>query len=42
MYSGMAKGTPWAEATPNSEKMKPTALAIDEPPEPEGIRQPVS
>jgi len=30
MYSGMAKGTSWAEATSNSEKIKPIALAIVE------------
>jgi len=28
MYSGMAKGTSWAEAMLNSEKIKPVALAI--------------
>jgi len=28
MYSGMAKGTSWAEATSNSKKIKPVALAI--------------
>jgi len=28
MYSGMAKGTSWAEVTLNSEKIKPVALAI--------------
>jgi len=28
MYSGMAKGTSQAEATSNSEKIKPVALAI--------------
>jgi len=30
MYSGMAKGTSWTEATSNSEKIKPIALAIVE------------
>jgi len=30
MYSGMAKGTYRAEATLNSEKIKPVALAIVE------------
>jgi len=30
MYSGMAKGTSGAEATSNSEKIKPVALAIIE------------
>jgi len=39
MYSGMAKGTSWAKATMNSEKMKPVALAIIELHESEGIRQ---
>jgi len=39
MYSGMAKGTSWAEATSNSEKTKPVALAIVELRESEGIRQ---
>jgi len=42
MYSGMAKGTSWAEATLNSEKIKPVALAIVELHESEGIRQLVS
>jgi len=28
MYSSMVKGTSWAEATLNSEKFKPVALAI--------------
>jgi len=28
MHSGMTKGTSWAEATLNSEKIKPVALAI--------------
>jgi len=39
MYSGMAKGNSWAEATLNSEKIKPVALAIVELCESEGIRQ---
>jgi len=48
MYSGMAKGTFWAkgttqaEATSNSKKIKPVALAIVELRESEGIRQAVS
>jgi len=42
MYSGMAKGTSWAEATSNSEKIRPVALAIVELRESEGIRQLVS
>jgi len=32
MHSSMAKGTSWAEATSNSEKIKPIALAIVELP----------
>jgi len=39
MHSGMAKGTSWAEAMSNSEKIKPVALAIVELHESEGIRQ---
>jgi len=39
MYSGMAKGTSRAEATLNSEKIKPVALAIVELRESEGIRE---
>jgi len=39
MYSGMTKGTSQAEATLNSEKIKPVALAIVELCESEGIRQ---
>jgi len=39
MYCGMPKGTSWAEATPNSEKIKPVALAIIELCWSEGIRQ---
>jgi len=39
MSSGMAKGTSWAEAVSNSEKIKPVALAIVELCESEGIRQ---
>jgi len=42
MYSGMAKGTSQAEATSNSKKMKPIALAIVKLCESEGIRQLVS
>jgi len=42
MYSGMAKGTSWVEATSNSEKIKPVALAIVEFRESEGISQSVS
>jgi len=38
----MAKGTSRAEATSNSEKIKPVALAIVELHESEGIRQAVS
>jgi len=30
IYSGMAKGTSWAEAMSNSEKIKPITLAIVE------------
>jgi len=39
MYSGMAKGTSWAKATSNSEKMKSIVLAIVELRESEGISQ---
>jgi len=39
MYSGMAKGTSWAEETSNSEKIRPIASAIVELRESEGIRQ---
>jgi len=42
MYSSMAKGNARAEATSNSEKIKPVALAIVELRESEGIRQLVS
>jgi len=42
MYSSMAKGTSWAEATLNSNKIKPVPLAIVELCESEGIRQAVS
>jgi len=42
MYSGMAKGTSWAEVTLYSEKIKPVALAIVQLRESEGIRQAVS
>jgi len=39
MYSGVAKGTSWAEVMLNSEKMKSVALAIVELRESEGISQ---
>jgi len=39
IYSGMAKGTSQAEATLNSEKIKPVTLAIAELHKSEGIRQ---
>jgi len=39
LYSGMAEDTSWAEATLNSEKIKPVALAIVELRESEGIGQ---
>jgi len=39
MYSDMVKGTSRAEATLNSEKIKPIALAIVELCKSEGIRQ---
>jgi len=42
MYSGMAKGTSWAEATSNNEKIKPVALAIVKLRKSEGIRQLIS
>jgi len=42
MYCGMLKGTSQAEATLNSEKIKPIALAIIELRWSEGIRQLVS
>ena len=38
-YCGMSKGTFWAEATSNSEKIKPVALAIIELCFTEGISQ---
>jgi len=41
MYSGMAKGTSWAEAMSNSKKIKPVALAIVELHGSEGMRQAV-
>jgi len=41
IYSGMAKSTSQAEATSNSEKIKPIALAIVELCESESIRQSV-
>jgi len=39
MYSGMAKGTSWAEATLNRKKIKSVVLAIVELREFEGIKQ---
>jgi len=39
MYSGMAKGTSWAEAMSKSKKIKPIALDIVELCKSEGIRQ---
>jgi len=42
VYNGMAKGTSQAELMSNSEKIKPTAFAIVELREYEGIRQLVS
>jgi len=42
MCSGMAKGTSRVEATSNSKKIKPVALAIVELRESEGISQLVS
>jgi len=42
MYNGMAKGTSQTEATSNSKKIKPVALAIVELCESGGIRQAVS
>jgi len=42
MYSDMAKGTSWVEATANSEIIKPVALAIVEFCKSEDIRQLVS
>ena len=42
MYCGMPKGTCWAEATSNSEKMKSVALAVIELCLSEGIRKSVS
>ena len=41
-HSGMPKGTSRAEATSNSEKIKPVALAVTELRLSEGIRQAVS
>jgi len=41
MYIGMTKGTPWAEAKMNIEKIKPVALTIVELHESDGIRQAV-
>jgi len=37
VYCGMPKGTSWAEAISNSEKIKPVALAIVELHQSEGI-----
>jgi len=37
LYSGMEKGPSWADATSNSKKIKPVALAIVELCESEGI-----
>jgi len=37
MYNGMVKGTSWAEATSNSEKIGPVPLAIVELCNSEGI-----
>ena len=42
MYCGMPKGTSWAEETPNSEKLKPVALAVIELCLSEGISQSVT
>jgi len=42
MHSGMATGTSQAEATSNSKKIKPIALAIVKLHESEGISQAVS
>jgi len=42
MYSSVAKGTSLAEATLNSEKIKPVTLAIVELRKSEGISQAVS
>jgi len=42
MYSSVAKGTSQAEATSNSEKIKPITLAIVELCKSESIRQAVS
>jgi len=39
MHGGMAKGTSQAEATSNSEKIKPVALNIVKLRESKGIRQ---
>jgi len=41
MYSGMAKSTSWAEATSDSEKIKPVALAIVQLCKSEGMHQSV-
>jgi len=42
MYSSMAKGISWTEATLNSKKIKPVTLAIVELHKSEGIRQALS
>jgi len=42
MNSDVPKGTSWAEAMSNSEKMKPVAFAIVKLRESEGIRKAVS
>jgi len=42
MHSGVTKGTSWAEAMLNSEKIKPVVLAIVELRKSEDIRQAVS
>jgi len=42
MYCGMPKGTSWAEAMSNSEKIKVVALAVIESCLTEGISQSVS
>ena len=42
MYCGMPKGTSWAAATSNSEKIKPIALAVIKLCLSEGISQSVT
>ena len=39
MYCSMRKGTSWAEATSNGEKIKPVALAVIELRLSEGVSQ---